>query len=480
MKAYLTLLRMVSFVLVFLIGLLAGMAAFVGIGFVGVTNLSLNSLQSMGVEVNTQDIFRPDAEKDVRDFTIVRLFEEIMWFASLEDQATLNKLSSVYGLVLPEEGEQPILDAMRDVPIASIFSSEGMDIALQNVYVGDMFGYVKELNPDFNESGDDTQGGDETQGGSDEGVNPVNSTDITDSGSGESSDSDTGTDTDTGTGTDTDTGSGEGEGNTEQTPDSDAPDIPKYIWYEEGGAEVKGMQAKLASYTLYELLNGKVDIPGLVSDMQIGEIVGYTYNEAERAWTRPIEGDAEGRHEKLTGFLGIVADRKLDDLDGVLDDSLMGDILGYTKKVDGEGNYIVIVNSKGVTQYQWQMEGENGEFQDVDSLMNVVANTKFDEIGGLTNTLTLGDVVGETDCKYINLIKPETPINELSERADYVFTNSTMEMFVAAGLITFVNDEDGSKEAKFVEVFGDYKMNEFIDVALESIPDTSTDGGDTE
>lgn len=437
MKAYLTLLRMVSFVLVFLIGLLAGMAAFVGIGFIGVTNLSLNSLQSMGVEVNVQDVFRPDAEKDVRDFTIIRLFEEIAWFAGLEDQATLNKLSSVYGLVLPEEGEQPILDAMRDVPIGAIFSAEGIDIALKNVYVGNMFGYTPKDNPEYTQSGaDNTEG-------TDEGVNPVNSTDIPDNGS-ETPD----TDNETGT----------GEGNIEQTPDSDKPDIPKYIWFDASGAEVKGMQAKLASYTLYELLNGKVDIPGLVGEMKIGEIVGYTYNEELNAWTKPIEGDAEGRHETLTGFLGIVADRTLDNLDGVLDDSLMGEILGYTKKVDGDNNYIVITKPDGVVHYQWQMKGENGKPQDVDSLMNFVANTKFDELDGLYNQITIGDIIPEEEREsgYISLVSPDTKLSEVSIAVNDVFESATLGELVACGAIQLTDEEkerlDANTELKEMHI----------------------------
>lgn len=436
MKAYLTLLRMVSFVLVFLIGLLAGMAAFVGIGFIGVTNLSLNSLQSMGVEVNVQDVFRPEAEKDVRDFTIIRLFEEIAWFAGLEDQATLNKLSSVYGLVLPEEGEQPILDAMRDVPIGAIFSAEGIDIALKNVYVGNMFGYTQKDNPEYTQSGaDNTEG-------TDEGVNPVNSTDIPDNGS-ETPD----TDNETGT----------GEGNIEQTPDSDKPDIPKYIWFDASGAEVKGMQAKLASYTLYELLNGKVDIPGLVSDMKIGEIVGYTYNEELDSWTRPIEGDEE-RHEELTGFLGIVADRTLDNLDGVLDDSLMGEILGYTKKVDVDNNYIVITKPDGVVHYQWQMKGENGKPQDVDSLMNFVANTKFDELDGLYNQITIGDIIPEEEREsgYISLVSPDTKLSEVSIAVNDVFESATLGELVACGAIQLTDEEkerlDANTELKEMHI----------------------------
>ena len=104
--------------------------------------------------------------------------------------------------------------------------------------------------------------------------------------------------------------------------------------------------------------------------------------------------------------------------------------------------------------------------------MNVVANTKFDEIGGLTNTLTLGDVVGETECKYINLIGPETKITELSERADTVFTTSTMATFVDAGLITFDEDE-ADVETLFLTKFGNCTLDTFIDEVMAPLLNSS-------
>ena len=330
-------------------------------------------------------------------------------------------------------------------------------------------------NPDGEASNGDTgteNGGAENSDQST--VNPVNSTEAAE---------DNTTDTDTTT-PDTDTTTPDTDATTPDTetttPDTDTtePDtestVPNYTWKTEDGKLVVGVQAKLSNYTLYQLFNNEVNLTGLVGDTPIGEIAGYTYDETLDAWIREIEGE-EDKYEELTGFLGVIADRKLDNLDGVLDGALMGDILDYTKKKTENDEYVVLRQEEdGTLVYQWQMKGENGELQDVDSLMNVVANTTFDEIGNLTSKLTLGDVVGETECKYINLIKPETKITDLSERADYVFTNSTMKEFVDAGLITFDNDEDGQTRELFVTKFGDLTMNGFIGKVMNPTSDDAT------
>ena len=465
MKAYLSLLRIVSFILIFVIGMLAGMAALVGIGAYGAMNLSLNDLASFGFAVDT-GLFRDDANQDIRDFSIVDMVTEIIAIGALGDEGTLNYISEEYGLVLPDEGEQPLLDAMRDVPLSIIFTPEGLDIALNSVFIGDVFGYTRvdpddsAENPDGGASDGDTGTENSGEENSDQStVNPVNSTEI-------SGDNATNADTTT---PDNDT--------TTPNPDTTEPDtestVPNYTWKTEDGEIVVGVQAKLANYTVYQLLNNEVNLTGLVGDTPIGEIAGYTYDEFSGKWIREVEGE-EDKYEELTGFIGVIADRKLDNLDGVLDGALMGDILDYTKKTTENDEYVVLrQEDDGTLIYQWQMKGESGELQDVDSLMNVVANTTFDEIGNLTSKLTLGDVVGETSCKYVNLIGPETKITNLSEKADAVFTDSTMAMFVDAGLINF---EDPADEEKFKDAFGMYTMNGFIEKVMNpTIDDTTND-----
>ena len=85
--------------------------------------------------------------------------------------------------------------------------------------------------------------------------------------------------------------------------------------------------------------------------------------------------------------------------------------------------------------------------------------------------LALGDVVGDTDCKYVNLIGKETHIDMLSDKADEVFQTSTMEDFVTAGLIEFPDTEEGNaKRTKFIEKFGTLNMNGFVDAVLAVTP----------
>lgn len=239
-------------------------------------------------------------------------------------------------------------------------------------------------------------------------------------------------------------------------------------WYTKNDSgeweEVTGIMAVMAPKHLG-------DLDTALEDVKVGEVMGYTlgsetdYAEAEAdKWYKK---DADGNWEEVTGIMGVMSAKYINDMDGALDNELMGDLLGYVLIPNPDWSEENDSVDKEIwAQYITNEAGEK-ELQPVDSLMNAVANTTFNNVGHLRTDLTLGDVVGKTECKYVNLIGRDTHVDKLSERADEVFETSSMGDFVEAGLIEFDNDEDGSKKEKFLRVYGDHNMNEFVDLALQ-------------
>lgn len=233
-------------------------------------------------------------------------------------------------------------------------------------------------------------------------------------------------------------------------------------WYSQNESgewtEVTGVMSVLAPKHLGEL-------DSALDDVLVGEVMGYTPGTdfeqgKEGDW---YKRDENGNWKKITGVMAVLSNKYINDMDGAIDDELMGTLLGYEYIENPDWDE---TNSDS-PQYVWATYNDDKlEYEPVDSLMNAVSNKKFSEIGNLRQDLTLGDVVGNTDCKYVNLIGKETHVDELSSKADEVFETSTMGEFVEAGLIQFENDEDGTKKAKFVKVYGDHNMSEFVELAL--------------
>ena len=239
----------------------------------------------------------------------------------------------------------------------------------------------------------------------------------------------------------------------------DLPGKKSGKWYSQNESgewtEVTGVMSVLAPKHLGEL-------DSALDDVLVGEVMGYTSGTdfeqgKEGDW---YKRDENGNWKKITGVMAVLSNKYINDMDGALDNELMGNLLGYEYIENPDWDEA----KPDSPQYVWATyNDEKLEYEPIDSLMNAVSNKKFNEIGNLRQDLTLGDVVGNTDCKYVNLIGKETHVDELSSKADTVFQTYKMSAFVEAGLIEF---EDDAKRDKFIAVYGDHNMNEFVELAL--------------
>ena len=154
-RAYLTVLKFVVLVLVFALGMVSSIALLIGGGIYAANEVSLEKLESMGINIDTSEVFDDSAESPIRSMTIIDLIKAAAEVSSIADTATFEYLSDKYGLILPEEGESQLFDAFRDVAFSKLFSEEGLKIAMSEVQIGQLVGYEKRsdgwYNPENNE-----------------------------------------------------------------------------------------------------------------------------------------------------------------------------------------------------------------------------------------------------------------------------------------------------------------------------------------
>lgn len=136
--------RAVAFLLVFILGFLACVGTIVGAGFYIYSSLSLDTVRGFGVEINTDEYIDPDAEVSLNAMTIQKFVEEIQYIASIGEEADLDMLIERYGLKLPEDVEKLIPDGLRDIPLAELFSANGINAVLEGTEVDYILALIPE------------------------------------------------------------------------------------------------------------------------------------------------------------------------------------------------------------------------------------------------------------------------------------------------------------------------------------------------
>ena len=215
---------------------------------------------------------------------------------------------------------------------------------------------------------------------------------------------------------------------------SEDPDA-EGVWYEvyvgEGSPENKvatGILGTFADLTVDQItdegaLNSKVKA------LTVADALGYELRDG--AW---YEGE-----NKLTGVMSVLADTRLDAIQGKLDETDMGELMDYQLGEDGK----------------WYSYNEvSGEYDvPVHVLMNKIAGTKFENIDSISDDLTLADIIPEDDREsgFIQLLPDNTNLNNIADEVNYIFDKTELHVFVEQGIVVFENDPDGSKAARFGE-----------------------------
>lgn len=106
-------------------------------------------------------------------------------------------------------------------------------------------------------------------------------------------------------------------------------------WYEEDGSKATLVKAKLAAKTLGDLMNDGLDLGATFTGSKLGEMMnGVTYDEASGKWS-DANGKVSAVMQKLYDLdLGQLLDGNAD-IEGIINDMLVGEAMNKTKKSDG-------------------------------------------------------------------------------------------------------------------------------------------------
>ena len=227
-------------------------------------------------------------------------------------------------------------------------------------------------------------------------------------------------------------------------------------WLDKDGAEYDfgaGAEGVLKK-TMYSLTVGGIMtgnaytiILDAVKDVQVGEVLGYTYDEATNVW---MDGETE-----VKGVLGKVASEKIGNLNmTTIDGWKIGEILGYT--------YDETTNT-------WKNGGAT-----VTGVMAKMASETIGDLDNLEATVkgwTITDVLGETAVNGNKVLKivGNTPIGELASGIDNVLVGEVMGY-------TYTTDSEGKRVWKNGETavtgvalaVADFKIGEITGEALQN------------
>ena len=156
----------------------------------------------------------------------------------------------------------------------------------------------------------------------------------------------------------------------------------KYYFVDDNGY-VGDMLNELANHTFVEALKGQLDVEGILNDTTIGDVMGYTYKNGE--WYNEKD-ELIGKTELIDKIFYQLYDKKISELSSVtfetlVDGILLGDVMGYTKN----GN-------------DWYSNGTQ-----VSAMYNVLSNIPLTDIKSNGNiiqeklsTLYVGELMGYT------------------------------------------------------------------------------------
>jgi hypothetical protein len=175
--------------------------------------------------------------------------------------------------------------------------------------------------------------------------------------------------------------------------------------------EAGGIMNAIADLTVSQLKDNNA-LVGCIESITVADALGYT---------ETADGYVDKGNKKVEGVMGVIAGSQLKDIQSKVDGSMTGELMGLTLGSDG-------VWRDGTAP--------------VHVLINKIAGTPFNEISGITNTLTLADIIPEEDraTGFISLVHPDTKLNDIAGTVNKIFNEYTLSVFVEKNVILV--DED--------------------------------------
>ena len=262
--------------------------------------------------------------------------------------------------------------------------------------------------------------------------------------------------------------------------------------------EASGIVGALADLTVNDLDDEKA-LSTRVETIKVSTLLDYKYDEDGKYY---YTEDELGNKTEITGIMAVIAPASLNNVESVVDEAKMADVLSYKKgykrakeKVEYDDDedgvvdrteYVDIINSDGSYKYEQAVDGEGVPIVDEDgnpvyvewyydengnevhSLLNAVARYQFKEMSNLATELSVGDIipVERRQEGFIKLIDEDTKIENISEKVNEIFDETTIGGFIDAGVI--VIDEENANADLFKNNYGGYTIQELMEFLLNN------------
>lgn len=175
----------------------------------------------------------------------------------------------------------------------------------------------------------------------------------------------------------------------------------------DGTATATGIIASLADLTVAQISDEKA-LSDAIQKVTVADAMGYTKSGS---------GYKDKSNNTVTGFMAVIADKPISNIQQTLDETEIGKFMGYEK-----------------VGTVWKKNGTA-----VDSLMQKVCSKTINGLDGLLDTLVLKDVIADYDDGIFSFVDKNTKITELGQAFEDVFTDEangvTMGELQEKGLI---------------------------------------------
>ena len=222
-------------------------------------------------------------------------------------------------------------------------------------------------------------------------------------------------------------------------------------WYTDEACENEagGILGAMAGLTVDKMTKPD-ELSKKIQNVHVGDAIGYYEYNGE--WYKD-----EAHTQKVTGLMGTISGSTISSIENTINDQYMGDLLGYVQ-VDGVW----------YEKYDPNNLADPEKTKKADTLMAAVAATKFSELGTLYTKLTISDVIDADTLNsgFLVLIDPNTNLCDLGSEVNSIFQDSTLETFIANGLINIDADTQS-----FLDLAAPGWKNQKLDNAFQFIID---------
>lgn len=209
--------------------------------------------------------------------------------------------------------------------------------------------------------------------------------------------------------------------NADGTPGGD-PAVEGSYWVTKEGKRISELEQIIANFNLDDFISGNINTDVILhGNLVLADILGYTYDEENQHWI-----DSEGK--KISGVMAVFADCTLDTVDDKINDTEIGLLLNYRKGDDGS----------------WYETDDEGNEKVVHSFMDAVASEKISTLGGLFETITVGQIIPIEDREtgLLSIIPADTTIDKIGSAVNESVSNTPLQFFINQDLVSFEGVDD--------------------------------------